>query len=181
MITTPSLRTEETLNNGKTLGVSDAEQVLSQWSTYLTHAASSYDQLDTVSNVLKGIARESNAAYTYRTTWEQYQEGIITDQDFCCSLFEVLTLLSKARRSWDSVVTFLSKQPEPQKEHYIHEKWYLEQLYKQSVLASRTLSDLSQQVKNDLQPFAHLNGIALDFGFMFQVHTTTATTKEGSK
>ena len=177
-IIAPFLRTEETQNDVKTLGVSDAEQVLSQWSTYLTHAASSYDQLDTVSNVLKGIARESNAAYTYVTTWKQYQEGVITDQDFCCSLFEVLTLLSKARRSWEMVTTLLGKRPEPQEEHYIHEKWYLEQLHKRSVLASRTLADLSQQVQNDLRPFAHMNGIALDFGFMFQVHTAT---KEGTK
>ena len=180
MTTTPSLKSEETLNEMKTLGVSDAEQVLSQWSTYLAHAASSYDQLDTVSNVLKGIARESNAAYTYRNTWEQYQKGEITDQDYCCALFEVLTLLSKARRSWEMVTTLLDKRPEPQEEHYIHEKWYLNQLHKRSRAASRTLADLSQQVQNDLRPFAHLNGIALDFGFMFQVHTTVAT-KEGVK
>ena len=180
MTTTPSLPSKETLNKAKTLGVSDAEQVLSQWSTYLVHAGTSHDHLDTMSHVLKALARENNAAYTYRTIWKQYQEGVVTQQDFCCSLFEVLTLLSKARRSWEMVTTLLSKRPEPQEDHYIHEKWYLEQLHKRSIAASRTLADLSQQVQNDLRPFAHMNGIALDFGFMFQVHTT-ATTKEGVK
>lgn len=170
MTITPHL--EETLNEAKTLSVSDTAQVLAQWNTFLAHATSSYDQLDAVSHVLKALARESNAAYTYTTAWEQYQKSLVTDQELCCSLLEVMTLLSKARRSWDMVVTLLNKQPEPHETHYIHEKWYLENLLRSCIAASRALAELGQQVQNDVRPFAQKSHIALDSGFWFSVHNT---------
>lgn len=170
MTTTPFL--EETQNTTKTLNVSDAAQVLTQWNTYLVHAASSYDQLDAGSSVLKALARENHAASTYTSTWEYYYAGISSELDHCCALMEVLALLSKARRSWDMVETRLSTQPQPHTTYYIHEQWYLDHLLKGCRAAIRSLAERTKQISDELRPLAERNRIALDSGFWYSVRTS---------
>ncbi len=165
MTTTPAAIEREM----KELETSPVEPVLEEWSTFLTEAGPSFDDLHTGSYLFAALAYESSARYLYGNALRDFENGLLSELEYCCALMEVLTHLAKANRNWKRVESNLEKQSKPEDANYIHAKGYVRLLHQRSKTGSQEVIARYQQRHRELTTFAEQHNIQFASGFAFSV------------